>query len=388
MKKIIFAIVYIVVAGALAVLVFDKIRPGDNKADGKVSKRAEAAFQPTDCPPIKRSLPVSGYQGPMIDTHIHIPPIPDGPFGGGFDDDQSVRPAMGVNVTIADYLCMMETEGTKQVFAFFPVWEPIVDDFIDVVKKTVEMYPDRFVPFIMPPDHDDRPDGFPTVDATELSRMLAVAPDVFQGYGEIGLYARGDHGGPTGAPELPPDSQRLKEIYPLLRENNLVVYFHLGEGQKESFERTLQENPDINFIFHGDQLIQYGGHDKYYLDDIEDILNNHRNVYYGVDELYGGEWLLRPEVSKEEFIAHFQNPESLLEEDVKTWKAFIERHPDQVLWGTDRGWSASWSLDPEVAIVLNDYSRLFIARLAPEVQEKFAYKNAEKLFSNNFNLID
>jgi hypothetical protein len=30
-------------------------------------------------------------------------------------------------------------------------------------------------------------------------------------------------------------------------------------------------------------------------------------------------------------------------------------------------------------LVLNDYSRMFIGRLDPSVQEKFAYKNAEKL---------
>ena len=143
----------------------------------------------------------------------------------------------------------------------------------------------------------------------------------------------------------------------------------------------MEQNPDINFIWHGDQLIQCESCSQT-LEEVEDILENHPNAYYGVDELYGDVWLLKPEVSKEEFLEHFEAYGPLIEKDLATWKDFIEKHPDQVIWGTDRGWSAPWSLDTDVALTLNDYSRFFIARLDPSVQEKFAYKNAEKLFSN------
>lgn len=339
--------------------------------------RVDAVFEPVECLTENRVLTDAHYKGTMIDTHIHIAPIPDGPIGP-FNADENDRPVLGVNVKMADYVCMMDTEHTQKVFAFFPVWEPITAEFLDVVKKTIEKYPGRFVPFIMPPEHDDRPDGFPTVKADDLENMLAIYPGLFKGYGEIGLYARGDHGGPTGAPALPPDSSRLLDIYPVVKKNNVMVYFHLGEGQKESFEKVLEQNPDINFIWHGDQLIPNGEQGQN-LSYIEDILSKHKNAYYGVDELYGDTWLIRPEVSKEKFLAHFKNPEPLLKIDLKTWKGFIERHPDQVLWGTDRGWSAPWSLDPEVALTLNTYTRAFIGRLDPKVQEKYAYKNAEKL---------
>ena len=193
------------------------------------------------------------------------------------------------------------------------------------------------------------------------------------------LYERGDHAGPKGAPALPPDSKRMMEIYELVREHSLIVYVHLGQGQKESFENALSAFPEVHFIWHGDQLITGSGINQD-LQEIDDILNSHSNVYYGVDELYGDVWLLRQDSSKEKFLAHFDNPEPLLEQDVATWKAFIERHPDQVIWGTDRGGGGVlWSLDPEVGITLTSYARAFIARLDPAVQEKFAYKNAERL---------
>ncbi len=335
--------------------------------------RIDAVFESVDCPTLPtRQLDDSYYKGPMIDTHIHIAPIPN-EIG-----DISESPLMGVNIKMADYVCMMDYENTSKVFAFFPVWEPITLELLEVVNKTMNKYPDRFVPFIMPPDQDDKPDGYPTVSAEELEEMLDVYPDLFKGYGEIGLYARQD-----GAPELPPDSERLTEIYPVVREHNLIVYFHLGEGQKEAFESVLEANLDINFIWHGDQLITYEEDGSQNLENIDDILNNHPNAYYGVDELYGDVWLLRPEVTKEEFLAHFEDYEPLLEKDLETWKGFIERHPVQVLWGTDRGWSASWALDPDVALTLNNYVRAFIDRLDSFVQERFAYQNAELLIEGS-----
>lgn len=338
----------------------------------------DSAFEEVDCPTPRNpeNLPDSYYRGPMIDTHIHIAHIPL-PFEKIKTDE--IQPVMGVNVRIADYVCMMDSESTSKSLAFFPVWEPSIREMIRFVNMTLEKYPGRFIPFIMTPDDDGSPTGYPTVNAEKLNEMLSMHPGLFTGYGEIGLYARGDHGGPKGSPELPPNSTRLKEIYPLIGKNNLTIYFHLGERQKEAFEEVLKENRDINFIWHGDQLIPYnnGVQNLQYIDE---ILSNHENVYYGVDELYGDTFLLKPETSKEEFLAHFVNQEELLEKDIMNWKAFIEKHQNQVIWGTDRGWSAPWSLDPEVAVTLNNYTRAFIGRLSPEAQEKYAYKNAEKLF--------
>lgn len=346
-----------------------------------LSYNIKNVFTTSSCPIVTRTYPNnSSYKGPLIDTHIHIPSIPDGP-NIEIIKDPNRNPVMGVDIAIPDYICMMNTEGTESVFAFFPVWDPIRKESLGIVKETMQRYPGRFIPFIMPPDHDDRTDGFPTITASVLEEMLSLYPGLFKGYGEIGLYTRGDHGGPKGAPELPPDNLRLQEIYPVVRRNNLLVYFHLGEGQKASFEKALEQNPDINFIWHGDQLIT-SDRDKQNLSSIEDILYQHPNAHYGVDELYGDIWLLKPGSDKKDFLAHFENYKPLLEKDLETWKGFIERHPNQVLWGTDRGWAPLWSIDADVAITLNNYSRAFIGRLNPAVQENFAYKNAERLSRN------
>lgn len=362
----------IVILGAAAWWLF--VAPRRSPLIPTVSQRVDDAFRSVDCPLKPRTFPAGAYIGPMIDAHVHIAPIPDGPVDRTMGPNE--QPMLGVSTFIDNYICAMDTEGTKAALAFFPVWDPVRQGMLDVAKRTVEQYPDRFIPFIMPPDRDDRPDGFPTVDAATLQKMLDVYPGLFEGYGEIGLYAR-----QNGSPELKPDAPRLVEIYPVIQREKLLVYFHLGQSQKDEYEKILDQYPDVTFIFHGDQLIEdAGGGDNLTL--IDEILSEHPNVRYGIDELYGDVFLLKPGTKKEDFIAHFDNPESLLQKDLKSWQWLIEKHPDQVMWDTDRGWSAPWSLDPEVAIVLNDYSRMFIGRLDPAVQEKLAYKNAERLIDN------
>jgi hypothetical protein len=158
------------------------------------------------------------------------------------------------------------------------------------------------------------------------------------------------------------------------------VYFHLGEGQAEAYKKIIKANPDINFIFHGDQLIQCESCPQN-LSQIEDILASAPNVYYEVDELWGDVFLLNPKKTREEFFAHFKDYQPLLEQDLATWKAFIERFPDQVIWGSDRG-VVRWTVDLQVSRQLTDYVRAFIARLDPAVQEKYAYKNIAKLLQN------
>lgn len=367
----------LVLAGTAVPFAFFRLQDFIRTHETDIKTKVETALTPRNCPEApQKTYGSARYTGPLIDTHYHIPHFDSPPPW----EKNGVRPLLGDNVVISDIACTLRQEGTKKIFAFFPVFPDYPQEYLAVVKGTMEQYPDLFVPFIMPPDNDNSPTGFPTVDAKQLATMLSVHPSLFQGYGEIGLYERGDHGGPKGALALPPDSQRLAEIYPLIRKNKLVAYFHLGKGQQNSFEKVLSQNPDINFIWHGDQLIPYEDGIQN-LQHIEEILSRHPNAFYGVDELYGDKWLIRPEVTKKELLTHLDAYEALLKQDINTWKGFIERHPDQVIWGTDRSPQVRWSHDPDVGQALTGYSRAFIAHLSPAAQEKFAYKNAERLMS-------
>src|SRR3989344_3418790 len=338
------------------------------------NKQVESALKSTECKTV--TGPRYGknyYNGPLIDTHYHIPDLTL-PIIGDFGALDQVSPSLGLNLTISDIVCTLNQENTTKVFAFFPVYPEISDYHIELAKRTMQKYPDKFVPFIMPPEHDNSPNGFPTVDAKTLSKMLSVYPGLFRGFGEIGLYER-----QGGAPALPPNSPRLTEIYPVVQSNKLVVYFHLGENQKESFEKVLDQNPDINFIWHGDQLIPGEQDGMQDLSNIEDIIRNHPNAFYTIDELYGNKWMIKPEVKKEEFLNYLEDYENLLQYDLNNWKWIIEKYPNQFMWGTDRSDQVLWSHDLEVGQALSNYARAFIAGLNTNVQENFAYKNAERL---------
>ncbi len=342
-----------------------------------LTQRIEDAMEQVDCPPFEElEYPDSYYHGPLIDTHLHVPPIPDWP-----PEEDRVIPAerlkgrfggpeafLGWNVKMGDIACALKHEGTTKTFAFFPVYEDLPGSLIEIAHQAVEQYPELFTPFIGASGNDGDPNGFPVTDATTLRKMLDIYPGLFKGFGEIGLYER-----EGGSNALPPDALRLQEIYPLVNEHNLVVYFHPGRGQLRNFERVLAQHQEINFIVHGEELEE----------DIESLMDKYPNIYYGVELGLGEE---DPQFSrlfvgddKEKFLeamgAEFNRA---LGDHLRKWKPMIERHPDRFIFGTDRG-DAAWQYDIEVGQKLVKLSRAFIGRLDSAVQEKFAYKNAEIL---------
>jgi len=341
--------------------------------------RIEKALAPSSCSDIpKQEYPVTYYQGPLTDTHLHIPSIPD----WSAEEDQQMKDQvpegrfggpqalLGWNVKMSEIACTLKREGTHKNFAFFPAYEGEISlSQLEIWDRTMQQYPEQFTPFIMSSGNDDEPDGFPTVDAKTLRSMLAVYPDLFEGYGEIGLYAR-ENG---GSPELSPDAQRLQEIYPIVKEHNLVIYFHLGEGHKDNFEKVLKQYPEITFIWHGDQLS---------VTEVGDILSKHSNAYFGIDEFFGGEREIFEQYvgkSKDQYLETVNTKfDKIIQQAVSYWKPLIEQHPDQVTWGTDRG-DAEWNYDFDLGQMQVKIARAFIGKLKPEVQEKFAYKNAENL---------
>lgn len=336
-------------------------------------QRVDNAFVATDCVVEDREYPEGYYTGPLIDTHLHIANIPDADLDTSNEElleEADTRPSLGVNVTIPEIACVLQQEGTTSAVSFFPVYpdvENLAEHMVEVADRTMELYPNLFIPFIMPPDDDGSPDGFPTVDSPTLEDMLAFAPDLFVGYGEIGLYERNG-----GAPELLPDADRLMDIYPVLEDNHIAVYFHPGEQMDDNLADVLEQYPDVNFIVHGDQIQP----------DIIDLMDEYTNLFFTMNDLYGDEWLLRDEVGKDGFMDYFEEEgfDSLIRQDLALYEDMINAHPDRFMWGTDRGGQSLWTYDVEVGQMLSDYGRAFIGSLDEDVQENFAYKNAQRIF--------
>ena len=333
--------------------------------EGAWDQRIDAAFDPSACPAAPEViLDESDYSGPLIDTHFHIPHLPDSPPGLiERDYSEVIKPVLGKNITMNDIVCTLEQEGTARAFAFFPVFPEVDPRFpLEVADRAITQHPTMVIPFIMPRGPHDVP---PTVDSVALRGMLEAVPGLFRGYGEIGLY---ELKGRSGSNDYPPDAPIFQRIYPIASEHNLIVYLHPGKGHRVAFERILSEHPEIDFIVHGEQIEN----------EIGTLMGKYPNVYFTVNDLYGDQYLLNIGENKATFLAAVNDFEPLLAKDLSTWKDLIEAHPDQFVWGTDRG-DAVWTFDREVGQRLVAYARAFIGRLDPDVQERFAYKNAERL---------
>lgn len=291
------------------------------------------------------------YTGALIDTHLHIPSP---------EDSDNGNPVLWKDITMKDIACTLRAEGTQSAWSFFPVHvgSPPYDQFYKAAEQAEVNYPDLFVRFINPPGKQS---GVPTVTVNRLRTFLTDTGDLFQGYGEIGLY---NYAGP--------DAEIFEKIYPVLRKRKLLVYYHPGVDQLASFAEVLMANPDINFIVHGEQIEQ----------DIGTLMDQYPNIYFTVNDLYGDQYLLHQNETSAGFLEKTADYETLLQQDLSTWQAVIEAHPNQFLWGTDRGGVAAWTLNKKVGRRLADYGRAFIVRLDPDVQELFAYKNAQRLINS------
>lgn len=252
------------------------------------------------------------YKGKLSDSHFHIP---------SSLDVELPRPRLGENITIKEMVCTLKREGTTSVFAFFPIFTSYpYADFIAAAVGAEERYPQKFIPFLMPPGKDDIP---PSMPAKKIQPMLRDYRGLFQGYGEIGLYDLENR----SADDYPPDAPIFQKIYPLIRKHKMMVYFHPGNNHEDNLEQVLTQHPDIDFIVHGDQIQPY----------IDDLMDQYDNIYYSVDMLYGDQYLLRADGTKKEFLKGFENFETIMEIDLTTWKPLIEKHPNRFMWATDRG---------------------------------------------------
>ena len=302
------------------------------------------------------------YTGPLVDTHVHMP-VSSRIIGTistrfGFED----MPA-AVNLRTGYINCLFDSEGITKAFGFFIVPNIISGHVVDHVKNIEERYPGKFVKFFMPP----LPLKILNPSASKVEKIFKNNPGLFQGYGE----ARFDFNLGTNAL---PDDEYFLDMYGLADKNNLIVQIHPDKGQVESLERLLEKYPNVKFLAH---VMPY--HKK----EVGKLMDAHDNLYYSLDAeihyIFGYHTIQNNRgPTKEEYLKFIrENFDSLLKEGLGDWKQIIEAHPDQFTWGSDRWYT--WHFDPEVSGLVVEFGRSFIGHLDIAIQEKIAYKNAERM---------
>jgi hypothetical protein len=303
------------------------------------------------------------YTGPLIDSHVHMPVaskiVSTVAIRSGFED----MPAYDDQLSIEYLACLFESEGIKKVFGFNVAPNMVVGQSVKKVKSNQEKYSDMFVHFYQPtqlPGLNPAPD--------KVDSILSENPGLFQGYGEVKFsFEEIENYGIRDAEYL--------AAYELADQHNLIVMMHPGQEHKRDVVFLLEKHPHTTFLFHGGESNDW----------IFDVLQSYENAFYTFEpNIYIFGWAQEHEFttpSKQEFLAYMdQNFQLKLEEQLGFWKSRIEQHPNKFLWGTDRWFR--WHFDVEVGANLEEFGRSFIGQLHPDVQEKFAYKNAEMILKN------
>lgn len=304
------------------------------------------------------------YEGPLFDAHFHMPNLIDmqheaqqqGHITGHITGMSVTDPVLGKDVELDKILCNFEKENVIGLVGLTIGAEQALDETIDKAKL-VKSASGMIELFLMPVRFSTQ----------ALEKIQQSNPGLFKGYGEMTFYDQ-DYA------NMPPDSPKVMEVYEVAGRNDLIIMMHPGGRQETAVENAIKKNPNVIFLLHGFEIEN----------SITNLIRKYPNVYYSIDAVLvrmprQGPFLYTSN-TKEDFKVKFsQNYDALMINAVSNWKSKIEQYPDRFTWGTDRGYL--WHYDEEVGEMLEEFARDFIAKLDQNVQEKFAYKNAESLMS-------
>lgn len=325
-----------------------------------IQKKEEAACDKTPIPRKFNTNPY--YTGLLVDSHIHMPSAFQVPPAIAQQADWDA-PVLDKDVYKSELICLLDKEHTNSAFGFYLVTNMLSGTFVNAARQMEQKYPGRIAPFLTPSHLTDL-----DLTSDEIEEILVSNPGLFKGLGEIAFYKASYKG-------MSPEDPAFLKIYDLANKHNLIVMIHADEGQQQVIQRILQKYPNVIFLFHGN--VEMGPY-------AAEVVAKYPNAYFTID---GDLWDLPKDhqsvnlygaATKEEFISDFKRDYKRVQSAaIARWKNAIEKYPDKFLWGTDRG--KDWHFDPEVGALLEESARSFIGQLNPAVQEKFAYKNAERL---------
>lgn len=213
------------------------------------------------------------------------------------------------------------------------------------------------------------------LEAGLLANLRPQGP--FAGIGEVALYF-------PLLQTLRFDSPELQTIFEVVNQARGIVMVHPRESLRlgsptttaAEVEAALRRYPGATFLLHGRREIY---------DLIEPLMDRYPNLYFSFDfpswaaanvDLPRG---IRCCDTKEIFLADIElrGLDFLVDQAVGLLTPRLALHPDRVMWGTDR--FLAWHFEADVSAWIMAISRVLIARLPAELQEAFAYRNAQRV---------
>lgn len=320
-------------------------------------------------------LPGAGesYDGPLFDAHLHLVGTDGENFTRAKDDKLFINPR-----NASKFFALMEKQGVIGMIGFLPaIHEFFIGDgsynrsYQKQTLRVVKRCDNKLTPFLYPYSHIGIP---PKQHSNKLPQLIEQNTSgnliSFKGIGEL-------HTGPpqtdTYAGMRLTDPAML-ELYDHAAENNLVIMIHPEVGDRQDLREALRYNPKTIFLLHGGEGIE-----KF----LPTLFREHENLYFSLDtNLLYPYSITMAGMTKKEFLNNLRSTGlyyRLLASALQYWKPLIESHPDRIMWGTDALYT--WHFEPEVYSEVTWFARDFIGGLSPEVQDRYGYKNAERLLS-------
>ena len=319
---------------------------------------AQSSYQCDTTPREREFETESYYEGPLLDSHVHMPSLFSIPAQMLETLPFNDLPVLDKDVSTDEIVCLMDQSNIKQAIGFYPVLESVRGLSVSPIKKVSEKFPNRIIAFVMP-----SPSSKPLFETGILDEYFTENQGVFRGYGELATYFdvfRGTN----------PNDSTFLETYRIAEKHNQIIMLHPTPGNLNDLEKAIKGNPNVTFLLHGGEV----------KGDIMPLIENNDNVYFDIDSGLSTDYLFNTG-TKENFLNTLkENFQSDLEEDIALWKPRIEANPDKFVWGTDK--IDTWHFDRDIDGLLVEYSRSFIGALDPSVQEKFAYRNAERMLES------
>jgi len=313
------------------------------------------------------------YDGPLFDAHLHLVGTESEDKNRAEDDRLFINPD-----NADEFFDMMDKQGVIGLIGFLPViHESFVNDpyfnkpFHKQTLSVLNRCDNKIIPFQYPYSHVGIPSKKHSYKLPKLIEQTYSESSIpFRGIGELHTeYPQTD-----SYADMRLIDPAMLELYDYAAENNLIVMIHPLETNLEDLHRALQHNRKTIFLLHGG-------------DGVEKILpslfQENDNLYYSLDVmLFGNYNIAMDDMTKEEFLNNLHSNEmyyNILATALHNWKPLIEEYPDRFMWGTDALYS--WHFEHEVYSELTWFTRDFMGGLNPDVQERFGYKNAERMLS-------
>ncbi len=306
------------------------------------------------------------YTGPLFDTHLHFD---ENTLLSRFGSANSVISFLsGGNVNWAIGFCLLPADSTSSTASS--------------IKSIISGTGSNIIPLFHASNWSQ---VFASEQYTKSVLQQYLQPQGLQwGVGEIALYQ----------PDLQSvtfNSPAMQAVFQAVNAVKGIVMIHLSTvnmggraTELSEIEPSARNYPDTIFLFHGR---------KEDMKLVTQLMDKYTNVYFTMDandsiftsKLVGYNLLFPGGAAAdtaERFLADIKRigNEALIQNGLDNLETILKAYPDRILWGTDL--SYTWHFDDSVFDAVINLSREVIGRLPADLQEKYAYKNAQKIFGS------